>query len=442
MRAPERRTPRVVVLGGGHVGLTAALRLRSKLRCGEAHVTLVDRQPHMTYQPFLAEVAAGLLRPGNVVVPLRAALPGCDVRTGHVTRVDTSARRVDLELPVGTPEHLHYDVLVVAVGSISRASPIPGLAEQGIGFRSLGEAVYLRHHVLSRLDAAASTTDADLREPLLTFVFVVGGGYAGVEAVAELESMAREASRNHPTLRTQDMRWVLVDVADRILPEVSAAMGDYARQRLHERGVDVKLGTRVLTVEDGKVEFSDGDTAEADTIVWTTGVIPHPLVETIGLTRDDSGRLATTTKLQVRGTHEVFAAGDCAAVPDPAADDPDATCGPSARHAVRQARTLADNVVALLRGRQLTDYEPTHVGSVAGLGLHHGIAEVHGITLKGVPAWALRRAHHVAKMPTALAKLRVVAEWFTRPLFRRQVTSLEGLQDPHREFLVATGRAG
>ncbi len=441
MVAPERRVPRVVVLGGGHVGLTAALRLRSKLRAGEAHVTVVDRQPHMTYQPLLAEVAAGSLQPRNIVVPLREALGGCDVRTGHVTSVDTSARRVELELAESRREQLHYDVLIVAAGSISRALPIPGLAEQGLGFQSLREAMYLRNHVLSRLDAAARTTDTDLRGPLLTFVFV-GGGYAGVEALAELESMARYATRNYPTLRPQDMRWVLVEVADRIMPEVSAPMGEHTRQRLRDRGVEVKLGTSVETFEQGNLVFSDGDTAEADTIVWTAGVTPHPLVAGLDLTRDDSGRLATTTKLQVRGTHAVFAAGDCAAVPDLTSDDPAATCGPSAQHAVRQARTLADNVVALLRARQLTDYKHAYAGSVASLGLYQGAAEVYGVKLKGFPAWVLHHAYHVAKVPTAIAKLRVATDWLTQLLFRRQVVSLQGLQDPHREFLVATGRAG
>lgn len=344
--------PRIVIIGGGHVGLTLALRLQRMLRPGEARVTVIDTQPHMTYQPFLPEAAAGSLEPRHVVVPLREALRKCEVLTAQVSAIDHADRQLTATLGDGRVVHCGYDILVAVPGSISRALPIPGLAEQGVGFKTIGEAIFLRNHVLSRLDIAASTTDEKLRRRLLTFVFV-GGGYAGIEAMAELESMSRYAIRSYPQVASRDMRWVLVEAMGRIMPEVSPPMSEYTKQRLTERGIEVKLNTTAKSFMDGHVMLSDGDVFDADTVVWTAGVRPHPMLEDSDLPRDSKGRVECTAKLQVRGIHNVFSAGDSAAVPDLTSSDPDALCSPSAQHAVRQAKVLADNILALLRGEKL-----------------------------------------------------------------------------------------
>lgn len=433
--------PRIVVIGGGHVGLTAALRLQSQLDEGEARITVIDSQPHMTYQPFLPEAAAGTVEPRHIVVPLREALRGSEVITATATAIDHSAKTVHVTLADGEAQRIGFDVLVTVPGSISRALPIPGLGEQGIGFKTLGEAIYLRNHVLSRLDTAASTSDPHLRRKLLTFMFV-GGGYAGVEAMAELESMARYATRNYPSIDIDDMRWVLVEAMDRIMPEVSETMGVYTRRRLEERGIEVKLNTTARTMENGHVELSDGDEFDTDTIAWTAGVKPHPMLEQSDLPRDEKGRVRCTAKLRVHGTRDVFAAGDCAAVPDLTSPDPEALCGPSAQHAVRQAKVLADNVVASLRGAKLRDYRHKYAGSVAGLGLGQGAAEIYGVRLKGMPAWLLHRVYHLAKMPTASSKARIMADWLLQLPFRRQVVALEELHDPRSEFAKATATRG
>lgn len=433
--------PRIVIVGGGHAGLTIALRLQRKLAAWEARITVVDTQPHMTYQPFLPEAAAGSIEPRHVVVPLRESLRRCEVLTAQVSTIDHSRRRLVAHLGDGTEEQLGYDMLVVVPGSVSRALPIPGLAERGVGFKTIGEAIYLRNHVLSRLDIAASTSDEKLRRRLLTFMFV-GGGYAGIEAMAELESMAASATEDYRTVRAKDMRWVLVEAMDRIMPEVSAPMGEYTRRCLEERGIEVKLGTTAKSLEDGHVMLSDGDDFEADTIAWTAGVKPHPMLEDSDLPRDDKGRLRCTTKLQVQGTTDVFAAGDCSAVRDLTSSDPDALCGPSAQHAVRQARTLADNLIAVLRGHELTDYRHKYAGSVAGLGLFQGAAEVYGIKLKGFPAWLLHRVYHLAKMPTASRKVRILGDWLLELPLRRQTVALGELHDPRAEFVKAANTRG
>ncbi|MHA6798635.1 NAD(P)/FAD-dependent oxidoreductase [Bounagaea algeriensis] len=433
--------PRIVVIGGGHVGLTLALRLQEKVRPQEARVTLVDTQPHMTYQPFLPEAAAGSLEPRHVVVPLRAALPRCEVLTAQVSGIDQEHQRVSTTLADGTEEQLGYDYLVVVPGSISRALPIPGLAEQGVGFKTVGEAIYLRNHVLSRLDIAASTADEKLRRRLLTFTFV-GGGYAGIEAMAELECMARHAMEHYPQLRKRDMRWVLIEAMDRIMPEVSPAMGDYTRRRLEERGIEVKLGTTAHSFTDGYAQLSDGDEFETDTVVWTAGVKAHPMLEESDLPRDGAGRVQCTTQLQVRGTDNVFAAGDCAAVPDLTSKDPDATLGPSAQHAVREARVLADNLLAVLRDEPMQVYKHKHAGSVAGLGLYQGAAEVYGVKLKGLPAWLLHRVYHLAKMPTWSSKGRILGDWLMELPLRRQLVALGELHHPRAEFVKAANTRG
>ena len=441
LRAVPTGPPRIVIVGGGHAGLNIALRLQKQLSDGEARITVIDPQSHMTYQPFLPEAAAGSIEPRHVVVPLREALRRSEVLTAQVTCIDHERRELTATLADGSEEHLDYDVLIVVPGSISRALPIPGLGDRGVGFKTIGEAIYLRNHVLSRLDIAASTSDVKLRRRLLTFMFI-GGGYAGIEALAELESMAREAIKNYRGLRQEDMRWVLVEAMDRIMPEVSAPMGEYTRNRLTERGIEVKLNTTAKSLEGGHVVLSDGDEFDADTIAWTAGVKPHPMLEDSDLPRDSKGRVTCTPKLQVTGTSEVFAAGDCAAVPDLTSDDPDALCGPSAQHAVRQAKVLADNVVALLRGRELADYRHRYAGSVAGLGLFQGAAEVYGIKLKGLPAWLLHRVYHLAKMPTVSRKARILGDWLLELPLKRQTAALGELHDPRAEFVRAANTRG
>ncbi len=239
-----KKPVRIVIVGGGYVGMYTALHLQKKLSKGRAEITVIDPQPNMTYQPFLPEAAAGNLEPRHVVVPLRRVLRKCRIVTAAVSGI-THARKVVTVQPAEGPSHeLEYDLLVVCPGSISRLLPIPGLADQGIGFKTVGEAIYLRNHVLDRMDLASSSEDADRRRRALTFVFV-GGGYAGVEAIAELQNMSVYATRYFPTVTKDDLRWVLVEAADQIMPEVSVSLGDYTAKQLARAGIDVRLSTRL-----------------------------------------------------------------------------------------------------------------------------------------------------------------------------------------------------
>jgi NADH dehydrogenase FAD-containing subunit len=328
---------------------------------------------------------------------------------------------------------------------VARTLPIPGLAEHGIGFKNVGEAIYLRNHVLARLDAASSTDDPAVRQKALTFTFV-GGGYAGVEAFAELEDMARYAIEHYyPRLSPADMRWVLVEAMGRILPEVDLDMAAWTVKQLTARDMEIRLNTRLESISpEGVVKLSDGEEFPSDTLVWTAGTKPNPMLEQTDLPLDARGRVECEPTLQIKGMPDAWSAGDLAAVPDLTKDEPGATTAPNAQHAVRQAKRLAENIIAVLRGEEPQVYRHKYAGSVASLGLHKGVAQVYGIKLKGWPAWFMHRTYHVSRVPTFNRKARVVADWTMASLFRREIISLGQLQDPRREFVSAanTGRAG
>ncbi|MFB6789108.1 NAD(P)/FAD-dependent oxidoreductase [Streptomyces olivaceus] len=438
---------RILVVGGGYVGMYTALRLQRNLKAelarGEAEITVVTPDPYMTYQPFLPEAAAGSISPRHVVVPLRRVLGQCDVVIGEVHTIDHTTRTATVTtLATGEEKsgarRLTYDELVLAPGSVSRTLPVPGLADHGVGFKTVEEAIGLRNHVLEQMDIASSTRDPAIRDAALTFVFV-GGGYAGVEALGELEDMARYAARYYHNVTPDDMRWILVEASDRILPEVGEELGRYTVTELRRRNIDVRLETRLESCADRVAVLSDGSRFPTRTVVWTAGVKPHPVVAATDLPLDDRGRLTCTAHLSVDGAPHAWAAGDAAAVPDVTAAEPGRQCAPNAQHAVRQAKVLGDNVAHALRGEPLDTYAHRYAGSVASLGFHKGVAHVYGRKLKGYPAWFMHRAYHLSRVPTVNRKARVLAEWVIAGLFKREIVSLGSLEHPRAEFELAAG---
>ncbi|MDQ1695561.1 MAG: hypothetical protein QOJ03_914 [Frankiaceae bacterium] len=427
-------TPRILIVGGGYVGLYTAHRLQKLARRGKVSITVIDPHARMTYQPFLPEAAAGSIEPRHVVVALHKVLHRCEILTGCVTHIDHASRQVTLRPTSGPARKVGYDVLVVAAGSIVRTLPVPGLADHAIGLKSLPEAIYLRDHVLSQLDVASTTEDEHVRRKALTFAFV-GGGYAGVETIAELEDMARYALRYYPRLKPELMRWVLVEANDHILPEIGPEMGEYTRKQLERRGFDLRLGRRVVSIAKGLVQLDDGDAFEAGTIVWTAGVRPNPVVERSDLPLDERKRVMCDEMMRVKDLPGVWAAGDIANVPD--LSTPGASCSPSAQHAVRQSARLAKNIAAVQRGKEPKAYKHSYAGSVASLGLHKGAAKVYGVKLKGMPAWLMHRLYHVSRMPTTARKLQVVIDWSVALLFRREVVSLGDMENPRKQFREA-----
>lgn len=420
---------RILVVGGGFVGMYAALGMRRLTREGH-RVTVVNPENFMQYQPFLPEVASGTIDPRAVVVPLRLVLGHAEVLIGEVERIDHDARRAAVRLADGRAAEIDYDVLVLAGGSRSRVLPVPGLGERGIGFKTVQEAIFLRNRILSRLDVAAESDDLERRRSALTFVFV-GGGYAGVEALGELEDLARDALRNYPMLGRADMRWVLVEAAGAILPELGPSLASYAQTRLEDRGIEVLLHTRLESAEGGIIALSDGQTFPADTLVWTAGVRASSLAARSGLPVDEANRVLVDEFLRVVGTPDAWAAGDAAAVPD-------VTTGtlspPTAQHAMRQARLLAENVTASLTGGSLLKFRFRSLGGLCSLGRYKGVADVRGIKLRGFPAWFLHRTYHLWAMPTVMRRVRIALDWTVALLFPRDIAQLGSLEHPHEPF--------
>jgi len=405
-----------LILGGGFAGGYVARLL------GKRGSTIVSPENFMLYTPMLPEAASGTLEPRHTVVPLRVMCPHAEFVLGRATTHDPERALVQVE----TEEDLlniRYENLVVALGAISRTLPIPGLAEHALGFKSLADAIYLRNHVLRRLEAASAAPNDAHRRRELTFVFV-GAGYAGVEALAELSDLVRDAQRYYPELRDVPQHWVLVDAAAKILPEIPTRLGDYAAAQLAKRGVDIRTGTTLDRVEPHAATLSDGEKLLTHTVVWTAGVKANPLLSQFGLPLDERGRVVVDSTLRVEGMQNVWALGDGARVPNeatPGQPDP-----PTCQHALRQARRLAKN----LRG-EAKPYRYRMLGQVATLGRYKGIADVLGVRLRGFPGWWVTRTYHLYQLPLLSRKLRVVTDWTTSLLFRRDIAEL-GMLGRHR----------
>ena len=406
-----------LVLGGGFAGGYVARLL------GKRGATIVSPENFMLYTPMLPEAASGTLEPRHVVVPLRMMCPHAELLLGRATEVDTTRQRVQVQTEDG---HLvvHYGELVVALGAVSRTLPIPGLGEHALGFKTLADAIHLRNHVLRRLEAAAAAPSEGHRLRELTFVFV-GAGYAGVEALAELADLVRDAMRYYPTLRDTPQHWVLVDAAPRILPEIPHGLGNYAARELQRRGVDIRVETTLYSVEPHAAVLSDGDRVLTSTVVWTAGVRANPLNDQLGLPVDERGRVVVGPTLQVEAVPHVWALGDGARVPNaatPADFDP-----PTCQHALRQARRLAKNLAG-----EAKPYRYRMLGQAATLGRYKGIAQVPGARLRGFPGWFVTRTYHLYQLPLLTRKLRVVADWTTSLFFRRDIAELSMLGHPQR----------
>jgi NADH dehydrogenase len=311
---------------------------------------------------------------------------------------------------------LGYERLVVAYGAVARALPIPGLTEHALGFKTLEDAIRLRNHVLRRLEAAAASAAPGHRARELTFVFV-GAGYAGVEALAELHELVRDALRYYPELVDEKQRWILVDAAPKILPEIPTGLGEYAAKQLRKRGIDIRVGTTLDALEPHAATLSDGERIPTSTLVWTAGVRAHPAVSELGLPLDDRGRIVVDELLRVEGHENVWALGDNARVPNVAT--PEHPDPPTSQHALRQARRLAKNLAG-----DPKPYRYRMLGQVATLGRYRGIADVFGLKLRGFPGWFVTRTYHLSQLPLLSRKLRVVMDWTVALLFRRDIAEL------------------
>jgi NADH dehydrogenase len=417
------------------MGAVAARRMQRPLARQGHEVVVVNPENFMTYQPFLPEAASGNIEPRHVVVPLRPVLKHSSLIVGEVTSIDHAARSAGVTTLDGEDIEIPYDVVVIGAGSRSRILPVPGLAHMGVGFKTVTEAIYLRNFILSRLEVAAETKNPDRRKAALTFVFV-GGGYSGVEALAELEDLVRNVLRYYPTIDVRETRWILVEAAPSILPEIGADLAAYAIRRLEQRDIEVRLSTRLDSAEGGLMRLSDGDEFPADTLVWTTGVKAETIAARSGFPVDEMGRALTDEFLRVKGLDGAWAAGDCAAVPDLVTGR---MCPPTAQYALRQARRLADNLVDVMNGKEPKEFRYHNRGQMVSLGRYRGVAKAFRFKLRGLPAWVLHRSYHLWEMPTFGRKVRIVADWTVGLFFPRDITQLGSLQHPREPFRRAAG---
>jgi NADH dehydrogenase len=408
----------VLVVGGGFAGAYVARLL------GKRGATIVSPENFMLYTPMLPEAASGTLEPRHVVVPLRQMCPHAELLLTRVTSIDEERQLATIARPAGGSEEIRYEQLVVALGAVARMLPVPGLAEHGLGFKDLAGAIHLRNHVLRELEAADAELDRGRAAAHLTFVFV-GAGYAGVEALAELSDLVKDALRWYPRLRESPQRWVLVDAAPKILAEIPTRLGEYAARELARRGVEIRTSTTLESLAAEEATLSDGERIPTHTLVWTAGVRAHPLLGGLGLPLDEHGRVRVDSLLRVEGRERVWALGDCAAVPNGAT--PEHVDPPTCQHALRQARRLAKNLSGTPQ-----PYAYRMLGQVATLGRYKGIADVVGVRFRGFPGWFVTRSYHLFQLPLLSRKLRVVVDWTTSLFFRRDIAELSLLGQPRR----------
>ncbi|MDX6733001.1 MAG: hypothetical protein QOC54_2949 [Baekduia sp.] len=420
----------VVIAGGGFGGFYAARALERALPPQAARITLVNDVNFMLYTPLLPGAAAGTLEPRHVVVPLREQLERTDLRLGTVLSGDPAGHRIRVRSHEGHEEDLRYDHLIVALGSVSRTLPIPGLVEHGRGFKTLPDAIALRNRVLGCLEAAETLDDPAEREAWLTFVFV-GAGYAGLEGAAELQDFAADVLDYYPRCRTQGVRFVLVEAADRVMGEIPESLARFATEELRGRGMDIRTSTTLEEVSERWARLSDGETVPTRTVVWTAGVRPHPVVARLGLALDATGRIVVDRCMRAEGAEGVWAIGDAAAVPDPAQRLKRPT-PPTAQHAIRQGRRVARNVAAALGRGSMKPFRYRTLGVFVDMGRREAVAQTLGLRWRGLPAWWLARTYHLAMMPSLGRKLRLLTDWNVGLLFGRDTAELGQLGHPQR----------
>lgn len=426
----------IVIAGGGFGGYYAARTLERELPRHSARVTLVNDVNFMLFTPLLPGAAAGTLEPRHVVVPLREQLRRTDLWLGRVTGADPARDRLIVDSLDGRRHELRYDQLIIALGSISRTLPIPGLAEHGVGFKTLSEAIALRNRVISMLEVAETVGEAEQRAEYLTFVFV-GAGYAGLEGIAELQDFVTDILDLYPRCRVQGVRFVLIEARERVMPEVAPRLAAFAERELRGRGMEIRTDTTIERVTERSVTLKGGEVIPTRTLAWTAGVKPPTVVRSLGLPITDAGKVEVDATMRVRGQRNVWAIGDAAAVPDPARKGRPSP--PTAQHAIRQGRRVARNVAAELGANgRVKRFGYRSRGVFVDMGRNQAVASVMGIRLRGFPAWFLARTYHLANMPGWSRKSRLVVDWTVSLLFPRDTSELGQIGNPpHLERDVA-----
>ena len=435
--APARKIPEVkthvVILGGGFAGVTAAINLEKEFRADPTVAfTLVSETNALLFTPMLAEVAASSLEPTHISTPLRSSVRRTSVVRSQVSGIDLANRRVHLS---DREETLPYDHLVLALGAVSRVPPGDGIAEHALEFKTLADAICIRNHVIDAFDRADAERDEAKRRALLTFV-VAGGGFSGAELVGGLNDFARGMLADYLNLLPEELRIILVHSRNRILPELSASLADYALERMRARGVTFELNARLSVARSGGVTLKRKEPEPAEfeiateTLVWTAGAVPNPLLQELAIERDKRGAVVVEDTLCVKGNAGVWALGDCAVVPNAKTGKP---CPPTAQFAIREACTLAGNIRAAINGKPLKPFHFDSLGTLCVVGHHTACAEIKGFKFSGFFAWFLWRTLYLSKLPGLERKVRVLADWTIELFFPRDIVQTIDLHPPPKK---------
>ncbi len=437
---------KILIIGGGYAGFYTAWKLEKLLKRGEAEVTLVDPLPYMTYQPFLPEVAAGSIEARHVVVSHRQHLRKTNLVSGKLAKVNHKPRKATIAIEGGKPINLDYDQIIMTAGAVTRTFPIKGIAETAIGMKTIEEAVEVRNRLVGNFErAAALPKNSKLRERLLTTV-VVGGGFAGIETFAELRSAATYLLRYYPQIEFDEIQFHLIEAMGRIMPEVSLTTSEWVIDNLAKRNAKIHLNTQLESADGGVIKLSTGESFESDLIIWTAGVAAAPVAKNTTFPLDARMRITANAKLQIvdgdKPVENAWTAGDVSAVPDLSGGGVGGYCVPNAQHAVRQAKLLAKNVVATIRGEEPREYIHKNLGAVAGLGIGVGAFQSGKLGLTGFVAWVMHRGYHGLAMPTWERKIRVVSGWVWNFFLGRDLVSLEQVRSPRLFFSTWAARPG
>lgn len=418
---------RVLILGGGFGGLYAALHLENALRRrDDFEVILVNRDNFFLFTPMLHEVAASDLDITNIVSPVRQLLKRVKFFQGDVEAIDLDTKKVTVSH--GFEHHTHdltYDQLVISLGSITNFFNLPGLERKALTVKSLGDAIHLRNRLIQHLEEADTECAAGNREPLLTFV-VAGGGFAGVETLAGIHDFVHEALPFYPHIDRKLVRAVLVHPGKVILPELGEELGLYAQKKLSARGIEIRCNTRVTGVTDDGVQLSAGETVRTNTLIWTAGTSPNPILRSLPC-KTERGRLCVTEHLEVTGYPGVWALGDCALVPDRTTGQ---FCPPTAQHALREGKIVANNILAELRGGAKKPFVFAGLGQLAAIGRRTGVAKIFGFKFSGFVAWWMWRTIYLAKLPRFEKKLRVAMDWTLDLFFAKDMVQFTTTKAP------------
>ncbi len=412
---------KILILGAGFAGMNVAQELSRLLPRGEdGQITLLDRQNFLLFTPMLTEVAGGELDPRHVVASPRRISPRVDFDQGEVQDIDLASKTVTIKIGfngnTGT-RTLKADQLVFALGSVPNYHHIPGVREHSLSIKDITEAGQIRNRVLACLELADAEQNRETRKEILTFV-VAGGGYTGVETMAALNDLAREAARKYPAIDPGDISTIIVESSGRLLAEISPGLAEFAQRKLEERGVHVMLNTKISSAGPDFVELEGGRRIQARTLIWAGGVAPNPLVEKLSVQRSDHGAIVVDECCSVPGHPGVWAIGDCAQVPKPGSKG---SYAPTAQNATREGRALARNIVAVLRGRKPQPFRYTPIGELALVGRHAGVAKIRGRQFSGFLAWAMWRAIYLSKMPGMAQRSRILIDWLLDAVFGREI---------------------